>query len=627
MKTSVIFLFGILVFQNSYTTENNRNKGFDIEDHYTKYEYNIPVRDGVKLFTAVYVPKDTSVKYPVILYRTPYSIAPYGTDNFPEFLGPSKYFTEEKYIFVYQDVRGMFMSEGTFFNMTPHIPDKRRTTDIDNSTDTYDTVEWILKNIRNNNGRVGLWGISYPGFNVSSGIIDTHPAIKCASPQAPVADWFVGEDMHHNGAFALLPAFNFCEAFSPARHELTVQWPEINEYPVKDAYNFFLNSGTISEMDEKYINTDVPLWDSIMIHGTYDNYWKRRNLLPNLRDIKCAVMTVCGWFDAENLYGSVNTYKSIEANNPGIYNIFVSGPWIHGGWARTPGNKLGDIDFGDFTSVYYQEEIELKFFNYFLKDKGELNLPEVLVFETGTNTWKEYDKWPPENTHYKSLYFHEDNGLKFTMPENKGFQYDEYISDPGNPVPYTAVFQNAKVFYNKEFMTEDQRFAASRPDVLYYQTDILDEDITVYGPVQAEIYVSTTGTDADWVVKLIDVFPDEIVSTVWPRNTETSRGGYQMLVRAEILRGKFRKSYEKPEPHIPGKVERIAFDLKDVNHTFRKGHRIMVQVQSSMFPLFDRNPQKFCNIYNAGNDDYQKATQRIYRSNNYSSNIILNILD
>lgn len=348
--------------------------------------------------------------------------------------------------------------------------------------------------------------------------------------------------------------------------------------------------------------------------------------MPNLHNIKCAVMTVCGWFDAENLYGSVNTYQSIEANNPEIYNIFIAGPWIHGGWARTEGNKLGNIYFGDKTSEYYLQEIELKFFNYYLKDKGELDLPEVLVFETGANTWKKYEKWPPRDSHYKSLYFHGDNSLKFTMPENAGFQYDEYISDPDNPVPYTSVYHNAKLFYNREYMVEDQRFAASRPDVLYYQTDILDEDITVAGPVQAELYVSTTGTDADWVVKVIDVFPDMTV-TERIRDPETEMAGYQMLVRGEILRGKFRNSMEKPEPHIPGKVERITFVLQDINHTFKKGHRIMIQVQSSWFPLFDRNPQKFCDIYSADDKDYRKATQRIYRSKNYPSNIIFNILN
>jgi putative CocE/NonD family hydrolase len=627
MKALISLILASCLFQNIFSTENKKSGKFNIEEHYNKYEYRIPMRDGVTLFTAIYIPKDTTEKYPILLMRTPYRVIPYGTDTFPEYLLPSKYFTEEKYIFVYQDVRGRFMSEGTFINMTPHIRNKRNEKDVDNSTDTYDTVEWLLKNIRHHNGRAGLWGISYPGFYVSSGIIDTHPAIKCASPQAPIADWFTGEDVHHNGAFVLLPQFNFIELVGPVRSGLTKQLPEVKIYPVNDAYNFFLNGSSINELDDKYFNGKTPFWDSIMIHGTYDEFWKRRNILPNLNNIKCAVMTVCGWFDAENLYGSINTYHSIEANNPEIYNIFVSGPWIHGGWGRTPGNKLGDIDFGDFTSRYYQQEIELKFFNYFLKDKGELNLPEAMVFETGANTWKTYDRWPPVNTHYKSLYFHEENGLKFSMPEATGFQYDEYISDPDNPVPYSALFHDAKIFYNKEFMIEDQRFAASRPDVLYYQTDILDEDITVVGPVQAELYISTTGTDADWVVKIIDVFPDKVEPLGYPRLAEKTMDGYQMLVRGEILRGKFRNSLKKPEPHIPGKVERITFVLQDINHTFKKGHRIMVQVQSSWFPMFDRNPHKFCNIYSAGEKDFQKATHRIYRSRNYPSNVILNILD
>ncbi len=627
MKLALNILLAVCLITNVSSTGNFSTKSNNIKDNYNKYEYRIPMRDGVTLFTAIYIPKDTTEKYPFLLMRTPYRIIPYGTDSFPEYLGPSEYFTEEKYIFVYQDVRGRFMSEGTFLNMTPHIRNKKNLEDVDNSTDTYDTVEWLIKNIRNHNGRVGLWGISYPGFYVSSGIIDTHPAIKCASPQAPIANWFIGEDMHHKGAFALLAGFNFFEIFGPVRSGLSKQLPELRIYPVNDAYNFFLNSGPVNEIDERYFNAEVPFWDSLMIHGTYDKFWRRRNILPNLCNINCAVMTVCGWFDAENLYGSINTYQSIEAANPEIYNIFIAGPWIHGGWARTPGNELGDIDFGAYTSHYYQQEIELKFFNYFLKDKGELNLPEALVFETGANIWKKYDKWPPENSHYESLYFHEDNGLKFNMPESTGFQFDEYTSDPDNPVPYTSLYHNAKVFYNKEFMIEDQRFAASRPDVIYYQTDILEENITVCGPVQAELYISTTGTDADWIVKIIDVFPDQVASQEYPRPEETTMGGFQMLVRGEILRGKFRNSYEKPEPHIPGKVERITCELQDINHTFKKGHRIMVQVQSTWFPVFDRNPQKFCDIYKAEKKDYQKATQRIYRSKNYPSNVILNIFD
>jgi putative CocE/NonD family hydrolase len=627
MKLLFNTLLAICLITNVSSTGNYSTKSNNLKENYNKYEYRIPMRDGVTLFTAIYIPKDTTEKYPFLLMRTPYRIIPYGTDSFPDYLGPSEYFTEEKYIFVYQDVRGRFMSEGTFLNMTPHIRNKKNIEDVDNSTDTYDTVEWLIKNIRNHNGRVGLWGISYPGFYVSSGIIDTHPAIKCASPQAPIADWFIGDDMHHNGAFALMAGFNFHEIFGPVRSGQSKQLPELRIYPVNDAYNFFLNSVPVNEMDDRYFNAEVPFWDSLMIHGTYDKFWKRRNILPNLRNINCAVMTVCGWFDAENLYGSINTYQSIETANPEIYNIFIAGPWIHGGWARTPGNELGYIDFGAYTSHYYQQEIELRFFNYFLKDKGELNLPEALVFETGANIWKKYDKWPPENSHYESLYFHEENGLKFNMPDNTGFQFDEYTSDPDNPVPYTSIYHNAKAFYNKEYMIEDQRFAASRPDVIYYKTDILEENITVCGPVQAELYISTTRTDADWVVKIIDVFPDQVASLEYPRPAETTMGGFQMLVRGEILRGKFRNSYEKPEPHIQGKVERITFELQDINHTFKKGHRIMVQVQSTWFPLFDRNPQKFCDIYKAEKKDYQKATQRIYRSKNYPSNIILNILD
>ncbi|MBN1414834.1 MAG: CocE/NonD family hydrolase [Bacteroidales bacterium] len=601
------------------------NQHKDIPSRYEKSEYYIPMRDGTRLFTAVFTPKNQKIAYPIMLMRTPYGVQPYGADNFPATLGPSAYFAEEGFIFVYQDVRGRFMSEGKFINMYPHIPVKKDSLDVDNSTDTYDTVEWLLKNIPNNNGKVGLWGISYPGFYVSTGIIDAHPAIVCASPQAPIADWFIGDDMHHNGALALSMSFSFFEVFGQERDSLTTEWPVIKQYPSRDGYNFFLSIDRLSDINDRYFDDKVPFWDSIIQHGNYDTFWEKRNTLPALCPVKPAVLTICGWFDAEDLYGSINTYKTLEKNASGGINLFVAGPWIHGGWARTKGDSLGPISFESPTATYYQKEIELPFFNYFLKGKGDSNFPEAIVFETGSNTWRKYDQWPPANCMKKPLFLHPDYSLSFSAPDDKSNTSHAFVSDPLNPIPYTAVFHGSNTFYNKEYMVEDQRFAAGRPDVLEYRSAMLDSDITFAGPVEAELFVSTTGTDADWVVKVIDVFPD----TVLPDNRDarkTCMAGYQMLVRGEIMRGKYRNNYASPEPFKPGEITRVAFQLQDINHTFKKGHCIMIQVQSSWFPLFDRNPQQFMDIYSAVPDDFKKETHRIYCSRQFPSNIKANIL-
>lgn len=598
-----------------------------IEPGYSKAEYYIPMRDGVKLYTAVFTPGDTTQDYPILMLRTPYSLKPYGTDSFPYQVDrSSKYMADEKFIFVYQNVRGRFMSEGNFVNMTPHIADKRNGLETDNSTDTYDAVEWLLKNIRHHNGNVGLWGISYPGFYAATGIIDAHPAIRCASPQAPIADWFIGDDMHHHGAFSLMMSYNFFEIFGINPGKPYQDYPPYMNYPVQDSYHFFLDLGPLNAVNNKFFDNRVSFWDSLVVHHSYDQFWKKRNTLPNLKNIAPAVMTVGGWFDGEDLYGSLNTYHYIEKQNPGIYNILVMGPWTHGGWVRTKGNRLGPVTFNGRNSDFYQKEVELKFFTHFLKNKGEPDLPEVLVFETGTNIWKQYDEWPPAVSHFESLYLHEDNWLKFEKPASTGFLYDEYISNPGKPVPYTSVFHNSRVFYNKEYMVEDQRFASARTDVICYQTEALKNSLTITGPVQADLYVSTSGTDADWVVKIIDVYPDTF-TPVRPVDAYTEMAGYQMLVRGEILRGKFRNSYEKPEPFAPGKIGLITVRLQDINHTFQKGHRIMIQVQSSWFPMFDRNPHKFMNIFEAKDKDFHTAVQRIYRSANYPSCIIFRVVN
>lgn len=571
------------------------------------------MRDGVKLFTAIYAPKDQSQKYPIMLNRTPYSVSPYGANAYKEALGPSENFQKEKFIFVYQDVRGKFMSEGEWVEVRPYKPKKNGPKDIDESSDTYDTIDWILKNVPNNNGRVGMWGISYPGFYTSMGVIDAHPALKAASPQAPIADWFIGDDWHHNGTFFLPHAFNFYATLGKPRPEPTKEFPPRFVHGTPDGYRFFLDMGPLANANTKYLKGEIAYWNELMNHPNYDDYWQARNIRPHLRNIKTPVMTVGGWFDAEDLFGALNTYKTIEETNPGARNTLVMGPWFHGGWARSDGDVLGGVSFGQKTSLAYRETVELPFFNCLLKDICNQELAEATVFETGSNQWRRYDSWPPKNVESREIFFNANGGLTFTSPSGAA-AFDEYVSDPAHPVPY---INNIAIGMTREYMTDDQRFAATRPDVLVYQTDVLDRDVTLAGPIKATLFVSTSGTDSDFVVKLIDVFPNSAPETM---------GGYQMLVRGEPMRARFRNSFSKPEAMEPGKVTKIEFTLPDVNHAFQRGHRIMVQIQSSWFPLVDRNPQKFVDIYRATEADFQKATQRVYRAGANASRLTVNVL-
>ena len=595
-----------------------------VKELYTKYEYRIPMRDGKRMFTSVYVPKDDSEPAPILMSRTPYSVAPYGVDKYKAEVGPSAEFGNlGKYIIVYQDVRGRNMSEGEFINMTPHNPNKQGPADVDESSDTYDTIDWLIKNIPNNNGRVGTWGISYPGFYTAAGMIDAHPAHKAASPQAPITDWFTGDDFHRNGALYLPHAFNFLIGFGKPRPEPIVpKRGETFDHGTPDGYKFFLNMGPLYNANEKYYKNEISFWNDMMKHGTYDEFWQSRNLRPHLKGIKPAVMTVGGWFDAENLYGAMNVYRNVEKTSQ-TQNILVMGPWRHGGWSRDTGDKLGDVSFNSKTSEYYRKNIELKFFEFHLRSKGENKLPEAYVFETGTNVWRKYDAWPPKETRETSLYLQAGGKLSLSAPREGGDSFDEYISDPAKPVPF---INGIAVGMTIEHMLDDQRFAASRPDVMVYQTEPLEQDMTFAGPVRPELFVSTSGTDSDWIVKLIDVFPDDY-ETVEPdvrgRNApkKTPMNGYQMMVRGEVMRGKFRNSYTTPEAFVPGKATSVAYDMNDINHTFRRGHRIMVQIQSSWFPLVDRNPQKFLDINSAKESDFVKATQRIYRGGDKATRI------
>jgi putative CocE/NonD family hydrolase len=590
---------------------------------YTKYEYRIPMRDGKKLFTAVYVPKDLSQKYPILLTRTPYSVGPYGVDRYKDNLGPSPPFAQAGYVFAYQDVRGRWMSEGTHVNMRPHNPDKKGPEEIDEASDTYDTIDWLVKHVPNN-GKVGLWGISYPGFYTAAGMIDAHPALKAASPQAPIVDWFVGDDFHRNGAVWLPHFFNFISNFGRPRPEPTRKGPVRFEHDTPDGYDFFLRMGPLSNADKKYFKGDVAFWNEVMTHPNYDEFWQSRNLRPHLKNIKPAVMTVGGWFDAENLFGALETYRNVEANSPGITNILVMGPWRHGGWSGGDGESLGNVHFNAKTSEFYRQQIELPFFEFHLKGKGENKHPEAWVFETGANQWRKHDAWPPKEAKKKTLFFHEGGRLATEAPPQARTEdsYDEYISDPAKPVPFE---DRIDIGMSADYMTADQRFAARRTDVLVYQAPVLEDDVTVAGPIDVDLYVSTSGTDSDWIVKLIDVYPDDYPDPN-PNPTGVRMGGYQQLVRGDVMRGKYRNSYSKPEPFDPGQPTRVKFRLQDVYHTFRPGHRLMVQVQSSWFPLCDRNPQKFVDIYTAKESDFQKATQRVYRSKDLASRVSVLVL-
>ena len=590
-----------------------------IKSHYTKYEFQIPMRDGKRLFTSVYVPKDTAEPYPIMLTRTPYSVGPYGVENYKTSLGPSDKFGREQFIFVYQDVRGRYMSEGDFVNMTPHRPVKRGPQDTDESTDTYDTIEWLVHHVPNNNGKVGMWGISYPGFYTSAGIIDAHPALVAASPQAPIADWFIGDDFHHNGTLYLPHMFRFFSGFGHPRPVPTLPPPAgtpANALTQQDGYSFFLGLGPLSNVNEKYFKNDVPFWTEMTQHANYDEYWQARDLRRHLKNIKPAVMTVGGWFDAEDLFGALNTYKEIEKNSPGANNMLVMGPWFHGGWSRSDGDSLGRVQFGSKTAVFYRDEIEFPFFNHWLKGKADPKLPEAFVFETGTNQWRRENAWPPKDARQKMLYLQADGRLGFDSPK-PGADFDEYVSDPAKPVPYIG---GQAPGMTREHMVEDQRFASSRTDVLTYQTEALESDVTLAGPLTASLLVSTSGTDSDWVVKLIDVYPEDYPDPD-PNPTGIHMGGYQQLVRGEAMRGKFRNSFSKPEPFTPGKMEKVEWVMPDIDHVFRRGHRIMVQVQSSWFPLVDRNPQKFVDIYNAKLTDFVKATERVYRGSALKVNV------
>jgi putative CocE/NonD family hydrolase len=623
-------------------------------ENYYKMEKMVTMRDGIKLFTSIYLPKETNQKHPILLIRTPYSCAPYGESKFPQRLTEFYYFKylQQGYIFVLQDVRGKYMSEGNFVDIRPFIPNKSKPTDIDEASDTYDTIDWLVKNLPSNNANVGVLGISYPGFYATMAALSNHPALKAVSPQAPVTDWFAGDDFHHNGALFLMDAFTFYSGFGKPRPQPTTKDPTGFNFNSDDNYDFYLKTGPLNNFT-KLFGDSIKFWKDLMTHPDYDDWWKARNPRNYVANIHPATLVVGGLFDAEDCFGAWNLYKAIEqkAKND---NKLIEGPWFHGGWARSEGDFLGNVRFGQRTSAWFQDSIEIPFFNYYLKGTGNISKQsEATIFFTGENNWRHLPKWPPLNSIPTNLFLLPNNKASFELktsttgknetigekiktvadkiqtivsPNRPSPKYSEYVSDPAKPVPYT---EDVHFDRTREYMTDDQRFAARRPDVLVFATDVLPNDITLAGPVVADLFVSINTTDADFVVKLIDVFPVQFNydSTYGPGNGKAyPMGGYQMLVRGEIMRGRYRNSLEKPEPFEPGKVSLVKLTLPDVAHTFRKGHMLMVQVQSSWFPLADRNPQKFIDIYHATESDFQKATIRVYHDGENISKLILPVL-
>ncbi len=632
----LIFLsISIVACKKNTSTKSEEKLDTYVKNNYDKQEVTITMRDGIKLHTTIYSPKDKSSTYPILMMRTPYSCAPYGENKYRKKIGPNIHLMKEGNIIVYQDVRGRWMSEGTYDNMRAYIPNKKSNTDIDESSDTYDTIDWLVKNIDNNNGNVGTWGISYPGFYATYSTIDAHPALKAASPQACIGDFFF-DDFHHNGAY-LLSYFRATALFGTQKNTPSdTAWYKLPDLKTQDQYQFFLDAGPLSNLNKyyQYENVDNPslknnnqvdnfFWEELKEHPNYDSVWQSKGIIQHLKSVKSSVATmiVGGWFDAEDLYGPLETYKAIEEYNPKNYNILVFGPWDHGSWARSKGkNTVGNYYFGDSISEFFQEKIETKFFNHFLKNDGTLNsgLPEAYVFDSGKKQWKMYDSWPPENASKISMFLSDNQQLTPDFNSNKPIKF---ISDIKRPVPYSEDIKT--VFTPRKYMTDDQRFAARRPDVLVFETPILQEDLTLAGDILAKLKVATTGTDADWIVKIIDVHPSDIQEQKEGMQDHLKMSNYHLMVRSEVMRGKFRNSFSIPEPFIPNKPTDVTIKLQDVFHTFKKGHKLQVQVQSTWFPLIDLNPQTFVpNIFKATKEDFKTQTHTIFTASSIEFSIL-----
>ena len=623
MKTitnRLLLLFVLVTSFSALAADKKSDPRADyIRANYTKYEYQIPMRDDVKLFTSVYVPNDDSKTYPMMFQRTPYRVAPYGADKYKTRLGPSEDFEKEGFIFVFQDVRGKFMSEGEFVNMRPQDAYKRGNSATDDATDTYDSIEWLVKNVDNNNGNVGMWGTSYPGYYTSVGAINSHPALKAISPQAPIADWFF-DDFHRNGAFVTPMAFIFFDTFDKQRDGQFAYWPKGMDQVTPDGYQFFKDLGPLTNVNEDYFNGERPFWKEIIAHPNYDDYWQSRDLLQHLSKTKPATLVVGGWYDTEDLYGPLYTYQTMSQKNSQSHIKLVMGPWSHGQWNSTKGGaSLGEANFGFDTSAWFQKEVLLPFFKQHLKGEGEANLATATMFETGSNRWKKFDTWPPKAGNVQTLYLGNNEQL---LDGNTSKGASEYISDPNKPVPHSAKVSRG---WDKPYMVEDQRFAARRPDVLVFETDVLENDMTIAGAIDLDLWFSTTQTAADIVVKVVDVFPGKDDNT---NKVDKETGNRHELVRWSVIRGRFRESMSEPKPFVANQPTKVTFDLYDILHTFKRGHKLQIQIQSSMFPFIDINPQHYVdNIFEAKESDYVKAMHTIYHNKDYPSAIRFKTLD
>ena len=621
--TQILVLFSLVFFVNCTNVELKNNF---VEENYTKEEVTIRMRDGINLHTTIYSPKDMSVSYPILLMRTPYSCSPYGKEKMKTNIGPNINLMKEGNIIVYQDVRGRWMSEGTYDNMRAYLPNKKDN-QSDEVSDTYDTIDWLVKNTENNNGNVGTWGISYPGHYSTVSTIDAHPALKAASPQASIGDFYF-DDFHHNGAF-LLSYFRAISLFGTYKDTPTDSaWYSLPNLDTQDQYQFFLDKGPLKNLNSYFqydkLDNATPnnpskiddfFWKEIIEHPNYDSVWQSKGIIQHLDKVPATVatMVVGGWFDAEDLYGPLETYKAIEKYGKDNYNTLVFGPWDHGGWARRRGeNIVGNYYFGNGISEFYQDTIETRFFNHFLKGTGDKNsgLPEAYVFDSGKKEWKTYDSWPPKNTLKKTMYLSSNQEL---TTEKRDEEALNFISDIKRPVPYSEDIKT--VFTPRKYMTDDQRFAARRPDVLVFETDLLTEDLTLSGDILAKLKVATTGTAADWIVKIIDVHPADTKNNINNKKFQNhlKMSNYHLMLRSEVMRGRFRNSFEKPEPFLANKKTSVNIKLQDVFHTVKKGHKLQIQIQSTWFPLIDLNPQTYVdNIYKAEEKDFKTQTHTIF---------------
>ncbi len=584
-----------------------------IIENYSKYEYKIEMRDGVELFTSVYVPHDKSKKYPMLMSRTPYRVAPYGSDKYKTSLGPDEQFEKQGFIFVFQDVRGKFMSQGEFVNMRPQDAHLRGSNAVDDATDTYDTIEWLVNNIDGNNGKVGMWGTSYPGYYTSVAAINSHKALKAISPQAPIADWFF-DDFHRNGAFVTPMAFIFFDSFDKQQEGTYASWPKRMDSVTPDGYQFFKELGPLSNVNKNYFNGTRPFWNELTEHPNYDEYWQKRDVLQHLNKVKPATLVVGGWYDTEDLYGPLQTYQTMSRKNKKDHIKLVMGPWSHGQWSRGTGDSLGEGKFGAKTSKWFQKNVLLPFFNHHLKDEKSPNLAQATMFETGSNRWRMFEQWPPKKAKNNTLYLSKNETLVGNLDKVEGLS--DYVSDPNKPVPHSAKIGRG---WDKTYMIEDQRFTARRPDVLVFESQVMEDDMTIAGAIDLNLWFATTQTAADIVVKLVDVFPGKDVNN---DKVDNERGNRHELVRWGVIRGRFRDSFSEPKPFVANEPTKVHFELYDVLHTIKRGHKLQIQIQSSMFPFLDINPQKYVdNIFNASESDFVRATHTVFHNQKLPSSI------